>query len=42
MANYVSFQNACVHMLELVDTLAETAALAIYFIIIIFLILFYF
>ena len=41
MANYVSFQNACVHMLELVDTLAETAALALYFIIF-FLILFYF
>ena len=41
MANYVSFQNACVHMLELVDTLAETAALALYFIIF-FLILYYF
>ena len=29
MANYVSFQNACVHMLELVDTLAETETLAL-------------
>ena len=29
MANYVSFQNAWVHMLELVDTVAETAALAL-------------
>lgn len=29
MANYVSFQNARVHMLEPVDTVAETAALAL-------------
>lgn len=29
MANCVPFQNVCVHMLELVDTLAETTALAL-------------
>lgn len=29
MANYVPSQNVCAHMLELVDTLAETADLAL-------------